>query len=181
MMVENPKFPYAAIGFDNGIIKLISAYNPENLSTIAELFLMREPINCIKFNECGTVFVAANLYIGRFFIIEGLPGGEMEIVATIDCKRQIVDYMIIISQDCYRIFMIPVTSKFYFCGNVVLRYCVIKGKKHDIKEYTFEEKNAMFCKIVATSGPTRDRVFFLVPNEGKNIMEAEIKRGVSIF
>jgi hypothetical protein len=70
LVTENPKFPYAAIGFESGVVKLVSAYNPEKMVKMTRFYLTKHPINSIYFNECGTVFVVANLTIGRFFIIE---------------------------------------------------------------------------------------------------------------
>ncbi|RZB40350.1 WD repeat-containing protein 96 [Asbolus verrucosus] len=174
---ENPKFPYAAIGFEGGIVKLISAYNPEKLVRLTQFYLCKNSIDSIYFNECGTIFVAANLTTGRFFIIEGLPGGQMEIIATVDAQQQIAHYMMVLSENCYRIFSIPVTSDKYIAGNRIIRYCVIKDKGIDIKEYNFEENNTLYIRIYATTGINRDRIFYTIPREGKTINEIEIRRG----
>jgi hypothetical protein len=87
--------------------------------------------------------------------------------------------MMVVSQDCYRIFTIPVTSKKFVGGNVVVRYCIIKNKGTDVKEYSFEEGNSLYVRLVATSGINRDRIFYAIPYHGKTINEVEIKRGVS--
>ncbi|XP_044262211.1 cilia- and flagella-associated protein 43 [Tribolium madens] len=176
VIVENPKFPYAAVGFESGILNLVSAYNPQKLTKMTQFFLTKHPTNSIRFNECGTVFVVGHLTIGRFFVVEGIPGGQMEVIALIDAQRQIADYTIVISQDCYRIFMLPVTSDQFIAGNMILRYCYIKNKGTDVKEYFFEEKNTLFVRMVATTGVNRDRLFYLIPLEGKTISEVEIKK-----
>lgn len=177
VIAENPKFPYAAIGFDSGILKLVSAFNPRKLSKMTQFFLTKHPTDSIRFNDCGTVFVVGHLTVGRFFIIEGIPGGQMAIIAVINAHRQIADYIMVISQDCYRLFMIPVTSSKFLAGDIILRFCYIKNKGTEVKEFNFEEKDALFVRIVASFGITRDRVFFLVPFETKNIYEIEIKKG----
>lgn len=175
-LVENPVFPYAALGLTNGWVKLISAFKPANLEQLTQFHLSDEPINSIYFSECGTVFVAASLHCGTFFVIEGIPGGEMKVLEIIEACRQIASFMIVFSQNCYRIFAVPVTGNEIIAGDMLLRFCIVKNKGIDIREYNFEEP-ILYKQIVSLVGPHRDRTFYGVPFHSKLLHQIEVERG----
>lgn len=69
-IAENPDFPYVAVGYDNGVLELISAYNPEKITVMASFNLTNNPIKTVKFFEQGRIIIAGFLDIGEFFLIE---------------------------------------------------------------------------------------------------------------
>lgn len=69
-IAENPEFPYVAIGYDNGLLELISVFNPEKLAVMASFNLTSNPIGTVKFFEQGRVIVTGFLDVGEFFLIE---------------------------------------------------------------------------------------------------------------
>lgn len=106
----------------------------------------------------------------------------MNVVGTVDFKRQIADYILVASKTCYRLFTLPVASDTFLCGNKFFRHCVIKGKEHaELKEFQLIDPTQMYSKLYATTKPNRDRVFYAIPFRSKVIHVIETKRGVSIL
>lgn len=104
----------------------------------------------------------------------------MNVVGTVDFKKQIADYILVASKTCYRLFTLPVTSEKSLIGNKFFRHCVIKGQEHsEVKEYILEDPAQMYTNLYATSKSNRDRVFYAVPFRSKMIHVIETKRAVS--
>ncbi|CAH0558874.1 unnamed protein product, partial [Brassicogethes aeneus] len=74
---SNPEFPYVAVGYDDGILELISAYKKKELKQMAMFRLTKNPISNIYFCTYGKIIVAGNLEVGEFFILE---------VSTQECR-----------------------------------------------------------------------------------------------
>ncbi|KAJ8927381.1 hypothetical protein NQ314_020156 [Rhamnusium bicolor] len=70
VIVENPELPYVAIGYDNGILELISIYKPEKPTVMTSFNLTKNRIGNVKFFEKGHVIVVGSSDIGEFFLIE---------------------------------------------------------------------------------------------------------------
>lgn len=106
----------------------------------------------------------------------------MHVVATVEAKQQIADYILVASKTCLRLVAIPVTSSYYIAGNKIIRFCIIKGQPQPAyKEYELEENTSMYSKLYATKCPNRDRVFYAISLTTKSIHELETKRGVSVI
>ncbi|KAJ8921824.1 hypothetical protein NQ315_008456 [Exocentrus adspersus] len=175
-LAENPEFPYVAVGYDTGRLELISAYTPEKLTIIASFNLTGNPIGTVKFFEQGHVIVAGFLDIGEFFLIEGLPGMEMKIITNINADCQILDYMLVASKNCYRLFLLPVTTNI-LAGDKIIRYCIINRDNITVKEYVLENKEFLYHRIVPTTKPNRDKVFLALPFNSRILHELELRRG----
>ncbi|KAJ8944589.1 hypothetical protein NQ318_006002 [Aromia moschata] len=178
-IAENPEFPYIVVGYENGTLELISVYKPEKLTVMASFSLTSNPISTVQFFEHGRVIVTGFLDIGEFFLIEGLPGTQMKVITNINVNRQIVDYMLVASKHCYRLFLIPVTSK-HLAGNKIIRYCIINKDNINVKEYEMEDSQALYYRILPTTDSNRDRLFYLLPFKCRNIHLLETKRGPSL-
>ncbi|KAG5881166.1 hypothetical protein JTB14_024580 [Gonioctena quinquepunctata] len=175
-VTENPEFPYLAIGYENGLVELISAYNHEKLSFMTSFHLSSNAIKKIEFFEEGRILVAGALDVGEIFIIEGTPGTQMKITAHVNTKCQIVDYMLVASKSCNRLFVLPVTSKF-LAGNKIIRYCIITAENINIKEYFFESSDSLYHGLVPSKKVNRDRVFYALPFSSRTIHVIETRRG----
>lgn len=68
-MAENPEFCYVALGYDTGVVELVSIYKPEQPTLMTSFYLCSHPIHSLKFFEQGRVLVAAFLDTGLFFVI----------------------------------------------------------------------------------------------------------------
>lgn len=105
----------------------------------------------------------------------------MNVVGTVDFRKQIADYILVASKTCYRLFTLPVTSSSFLCGNKIFRHCIIKDKEHaELKEFQLDDSTQMYSKLYATTKPNRDRVFYAIPFKSKMIHVIETKRGVRI-
>lgn len=175
---ENPEFPYVAVGYQDGYLELISLYHPDNPTHMTGFQLSRNKITHIYFCTYGKVFVTGNLDIGEFFILEGFPGGTIKVITSVQARQQIVDFMLVPSKNCYRLFVVPVTTKTQLSGHKFVRFCVLGKDKVSRKEYMTKNKT-MYHQISATNKPNRDRVFLAVPKGSKVIHQIETKRGVS--
>lgn len=103
----------------------------------------------------------------------------MQVVGTVQFKKQIADHILVASKTCYRLFTLPVVSDKFICGNKFYRHCVIKDKEHaELKEFSLEDPTQMYSKLYATTKPNRDRVFYAIPFKSKMIHLLETKRGV---
>ncbi|KAK9882218.1 hypothetical protein WA026_019732 [Henosepilachna vigintioctopunctata] len=178
-MAGNPEFPYIGIGYINGILELVSIYDPLNPTTMVNFTLTTNQISSVYFSEFGRVLVAADVAFGEFFILEGIPGGTIKIIATVSTRFQVVDYMLVPSTNCYRLFVIPITSNEFIIGKKIIRYCIMDKDRIDIKEYMFPNPNKFYCRILSTSKINRDRVFYVMPFNAKVIEEVETRRGDS--
>lgn len=67
---ENPEYPYVGVSFQNGVLSLISVYDPDKLTFMTSFHLTKNPLSSIYFTEIGKMIVVADLTIGQFFIIE---------------------------------------------------------------------------------------------------------------
>ncbi|KAI4459081.1 hypothetical protein MML48_6g00013951 [Holotrichia oblita] len=177
-IVSNPEYPYIAVGCVSGIVRLYSLYDGKKIQLLTSFLLTRNAISHVSFAESGKLLVAANMDVGEFFIIEGVPGTKMNVVATCCAKRQIADYILVGSKTCLRLFVLNVTSDMYIAGNIISRFCIIRAKEcPDVKDYIFEDANALYSKLYATDKPNRDRVFYAMPVRSKCLHELEVKRG----
>nr|CAH7727119.1 unnamed protein product [Callosobruchus chinensis] len=174
-MVENPQFPYVAVGTDDGYIELVSFYNAEKPKKMTSFHLCSKPFQKMYFFEQGMILVAANLDEGIFFIIEGYPGTQMKVVAQVLAERQIVDFMLVASKACHRLFAIPVTGN-QLSGNRILRFCILSKDEIDVKEFEIEE-DALYHRLLPMTDSNRDRIFYALPCRSKNIHILETKRG----
>ncbi|KAL3280262.1 hypothetical protein HHI36_017757 [Cryptolaemus montrouzieri] len=173
----NLEFPYIGIGYINGILELLSIYDPFNPVTMTSFNLTTNRISSVYFSEFGRVLVAADLAVGEFFVLEGIPGGHIKVIATVSTRFQIADYMLVPSSNCYRLFIIPVTSNEYIIGNKIVRYCIMNENDINIKEYQFPQPDRYYFRIISTSKINRDRVFYVMPFNAKCIEEVESRRG----
>lgn len=105
----------------------------------------------------------------------------MEIITTCIANLQIVDYILIASKSCFRIFAITVTSEKYLAGGKFIRFCLLKGRSY-VKTKEFEIKNikTIYSRIYASTVENRDRVFYAIPYKKKDFHEIELRRGVCI-
>ncbi|XP_044762202.1 cilia- and flagella-associated protein 43 [Coccinella septempunctata] len=173
----NPEFPYIGIGYINGILELLSIYDSSKLATMAHFNLTTNQISSVYFSEFGRVMVAADIAVGEFFVLEGIPGGHIQVVATVSTSLQVADYMLVPSTNCYRLFVIPVTSNEYIKGNKVIRYCIMDNHQINVKEYHFPDQTKEYSRILSTAKINRDRVFYVMPFNSKYIEEVETRRG----
>ncbi|XP_057663205.1 cilia- and flagella-associated protein 43 [Diorhabda carinulata] len=171
---SNPVYPYMAVSCKNGVLELVSVYNPEKLRIMCDFHLTHNPIQKIKYFEKGRILVTAYLDKGDMFIIEGLPGTQMRIVAHVEVNSQVADYSLVASKHCYRLFVLPVTSK-HLAGNKIIRYCIVDNEILNVKEYYFDKQ--LYAYIKPTIRPDRDRVFYGIPFASRNVHELETKRG----
>lgn len=107
-----------------------------------------------------------------------MAGSKINVLAHIEIGRQIVDYMLVGSKHCQRLFFIPVTSK-YLASNEIIRYCVMDNDHVSVKHFFAEKKDALYYRILPSDKPNRDRVFYALSLNSRNIHVLEIKRGVS--
>lgn len=102
----------------------------------------------------------------------------MNIVTCINTKCQIVDYMLVASRNCHRLFVIPVTEKF-LAGDQIIRYCIVTKDDITVKTYKFEDKEIFYHRLVPTNKFNRDKFIYALPFNSRNIHEIELRRGVS--
>lgn len=198
-MKENPEYPYIAVTYARGVLELLSLYNPSTITSLASFNLSKNPLNSIYFAEFGKIIITANMDYGEFFIIEvmftmiksfetiliipylqGLPGGKMDILATVKAQHQVCDYTLVASEACMRLFAIYVTSDTILAGNKLVRFSLVKGQTDvKIKEYHFETNHQMYSKLYATNKGNRDRIFYSVPLTTKCIHVISTKHEVS--
>nr|CAI5834168.1 unnamed protein product [Callosobruchus analis] len=174
-MVENPQFPYIAVGTDDGYIDLVSFYNAQKPKKMTSFHLYSKPFQKMYFFEQGMILVAANMDEGIFFIIEGCPGTQMKVVAQVLAERQIVDFMLVASKACYRLFAIPVTGN-QLSGNRILRFCVLSKEEINVKEFEIEQ-DALYHRLLPMTDLNRDRIFYALPCKNRSIHILETKRG----
>ncbi|XP_050507763.1 cilia- and flagella-associated protein 43 isoform X1 [Diabrotica virgifera virgifera] len=174
----NPVYPYLAVSFQNGLVELVSIYNPLKLTSMCNFHLSEKPIDKIRFFEHGQILVTADHKTGDIFIIEGVPGTQMQVNCHVEVKQQIADFILVASKTCLRLFVLPVTSK-YLAGNKIIRYCIIGKETVNIKEYYFEPTGTLYSYLSPIQGPLRDRIFFAVPFASKNLHQLETRRGES--
>lgn len=172
----NPVYPYLALSCKSGFVDLISVYKPEKLTLLASLHLSENCIQQIKFFEKGRIIVTGYLDSGEIFIIEGLPGSQMRVVAHVEVKRQLLDYILVASKTCYRLYVLPVTSK-YRAGNMIIRYCITESGIINVKKYYMESRESLYTHLIPSAKPNRDRVFYGLPFYSRKIHELETKRG----
>lgn len=178
---ENREFPYFAVSFEHGFLLLVSAMYGK-LNKLAGFHLCNSPLNSLYFAVYERVLVTADTNTGLFYIVETNLGTKMQILARVMANLQIVDYILIASKTCYRLFAIIVTSGKYVAGCKFIRYCIIKGRSTaELKEYELRDYNTLYTKIYATLGENRDRIFYAMPQRRKDLHEIEIKRGVIQF
>ncbi|GJQ81907.1 hypothetical protein Trydic_g3740, partial [Trypoxylus dichotomus] len=181
-IASNPEYPYFVVGFVGGKIELFSLYGGKKIELLTTFLLTRNDISHVSFAETGKLLIAANMEIGEFFIIEGVPGSKMRVVATCCAHRQIADYILVGSKTCLRLFVLNVTSEAYVAGNVITRFCIVRDKEcPDVKDYIFENEKALYSKLYATEKPNRDRIFYAMPVRAKSLHEVEVKRGKQII
>ncbi|XP_045460970.1 cilia- and flagella-associated protein 43 [Harmonia axyridis] len=173
----NPEFPYIGIGYINGILELLSIYDPSKPVTMAHFNLTTNQISNVYFSEFGRVLVAADVAVGEFFVLEGIPGGHIQVKATVSTNCQVADYMLVPSTNCYRLFVVPVTSNEFIKGNKVIRYCIMDNHQVNVKEYRFADTDRTYSRILSTAKINRDRVFYVMPFDSKDIEEVETRRG----
>ncbi|VEN41838.1 unnamed protein product [Callosobruchus maculatus] len=174
-MVENPQFPYVAVGTADGYIYLVSFYNAKKPKKMASFHLYSKPFHKINFFEQGLILVAANMDEGIFFIIEGYPGTQMKVVAQVLAERQIVDFMLVASRACHRLFAIPVTGN-QLSGNRILRFCVLSKEEINVKEFEIEQ-DTLYHRLLPMKDINRDRIFYALPCKSRSIHILETKRG----
>lgn len=140
---------------------------------IGEFFVIE-----VRWIQLGETYADVSSFF--YVYLQGVPGTKMNVVATCCANRQIADYILVGSKTCLRLFVLNVTSDMYIAGNVISRFCIIRGKEcPDVKDYIFEDENALYSKLYATDKPNRDRIFYAMPVGSKSLHELEVKRGVS--
>lgn len=103
----------------------------------------------------------------------------MQVITSVNTNCQIVDFMLVASKNCYRLFLIPVTTK-HMAGNKIIRYCIMSKTDVNIKEYQLENEEYLYRQLCPTITSNRDRIFYAIPFNSRNIHILETKRGVSI-
>ncbi|XP_019756358.2 cilia- and flagella-associated protein 43 [Dendroctonus ponderosae] len=176
-IADNPAFPFVAVGQETGNLKLVSFHNEAKPNVLINLPLAGFSLGTTRFFEQGNIFVTGNKREGDFFILKGLPGTQIEVIKHLHVGQQVVDYMLVASQNMIRFFAIPVTQDQFYAGNRLLRYCIVDKQVVNIKEFNFSRDDCWYRKIYAKKGPDRDRMFYLIPFNCRHVEEAETKRG----
>lgn len=88
----NNRYPFLAIGFENGHLQYVSAAGGMTMSVVVEMNLMDWSVDKIVGNRLGDIFVVANMSYGVFFVIQGLPNGYVEVIAHYDYRHAIIDF-----------------------------------------------------------------------------------------
>ena len=105
----------------------------------------------------------------------------MEVVSHVRGDVQVADYILVASKTCFRLFAIKVTHGKYMAGNIITRFCIIRGRPSpNRKDYQLENPNVNYTHLYATRIPTRDRTFYATSSTSKYIHVLETKRGVSV-
>ncbi|XP_055617976.1 cilia- and flagella-associated protein 43 isoform X2 [Toxorhynchites rutilus septentrionalis] len=76
---ENPMYPFIAIGTSNGLVQLLSFYRSNDPLLLTDFHLSHGVILSIQFSEHGA-HMAVFDKDKNIFLIQGLPGGVMEVV-----------------------------------------------------------------------------------------------------
>lgn len=78
-MQEHPLYPYIVVATSTGVVYLVSLYNPEEPCLLADFYLSYNYISKIRFSEDG-LYMAVIDEDNNIFIIEGMPGKQMDVV-----------------------------------------------------------------------------------------------------
>ncbi|XP_065080968.1 cilia- and flagella-associated protein 43 [Ochlerotatus camptorhynchus] len=78
-MVENPMYPFVAVGTCNGIVLLVSFICPEEPTELTAFHLSHVAITSIRFSTDGSYLAAFDKQQNVFFI-KGVPGSTMDVI-----------------------------------------------------------------------------------------------------
>ncbi|XP_034245363.1 cilia- and flagella-associated protein 43 isoform X2 [Thrips palmi] len=94
-MKANPHYPYVGLAMSDGLLILVSILYPSSPSTLAKFLLCEEEISSVCFAPAGDVLVAFTAKTGQFFLIQGVPGQEMQIVSHLVLNLPVVDCILL--------------------------------------------------------------------------------------
>ncbi|XP_066139211.1 cilia- and flagella-associated protein 43 isoform X2 [Euwallacea fornicatus] len=176
-IADHPSYPFVAVAQENGCIQLISFHNETKPASLVQMYLTETPLTTVKFFEEGHLFVTGNRDCGEFFILKGLPGTQIEVIINIQVGRQVVDYMMVASQNMIRFFGILSIKDKLFAGNKIIRYCIVDKVIVKVKEFEFKNQETLYRRIYPTKGQNKDSTFYLIPLHTRYFEVAEIKQG----
>ncbi|KAJ1521273.1 hypothetical protein ONE63_002954 [Megalurothrips usitatus] len=92
---SNPRYPYVGVAMSDGLLLLVSVLHQTSPVTLAKFLLCEEEISSVRFAPAGDVFVAFTARTGQFFLIQGVPGQELQIVTHMVLNVPVVDCMLL--------------------------------------------------------------------------------------
>lgn len=90
-VVENPVYPFVAIGTLDGIVSLISFFNPTEPCELTSFHLSHAAIKFILFCSDGSHLAAFDEKMNVFFI-KGLPGNTMNVVHHYEAPENLLQF-----------------------------------------------------------------------------------------
>lgn len=149
---SNPRYPFVAIGNDNGDVTFVSLFDPENPKVLSEFFLSRWSIVKIRFSDCGHNLVVYDEDF-NFFVIRSVPGEKMSILHHFREMLNIVEFFTVESQTQLDVMLLCSEVNGATTGNVLLKYVI---QLEDVDKIERKEWNmsARYTNILSITGAT---------------------------
>lgn len=106
---SNPRYPFIAIGNDDGDVSCVSLFDPEHPKVFAEFLLSRWSITNIRFSDCGHFLVVIDAD-SNFFIIRSVVGEKTSILHHFRENIKIAEFFVVESRAKLEILFLCATS-----------------------------------------------------------------------
>lgn len=103
----NPCYPFVAVGNSRGDVTIVSVYDPQSPTVLAEFLLTRCPIVDMRFSDRGNFLLAID-EDGNFFVLKTIPGEKMTILSHFKENFQIVQFFFVETEDGLKFFFLCV-------------------------------------------------------------------------
>ncbi|KAE8749512.1 hypothetical protein FOCC_FOCC003778 [Frankliniella occidentalis] len=172
---SNPRYPYVAIAMTDGLLLLVSILHPTAPSTLSKFLLCDDEISLVCFAPAGDVFVAFTTHTGQFFLIQGVPGQVLQVVAHISLNVPVVD-CILLPDEQPVLAILFASESCKTIGNRVALYTLESDGLHMDSESQLEHS---YTKLVVNTD--RTNICFGSLHCSRNIHVLEVKRKAGVI
>ena len=105
ILQSNPKYPFIAVGNEDGDVTCVSVFDPKNPKVLTEFLLSRQKIIALKFSESGNFLIAIDAGC-NCFVIKSIPGDKMTILRHFKEEFFVIDFFAVETREKLEIFLL---------------------------------------------------------------------------
>ncbi|KAK0083788.1 hypothetical protein PV325_008218 [Microctonus aethiopoides] len=132
-LLSHPDFPLVALITTNGELFIVTVHERHNPSVLFKYQLQTEPLDFLKFSQCGRHLIVGEKTSGICFCITSKSDNLFSKIYQLNVEREIVDVAFYDENGVLKVMVLILSSTISFIGNYIFIYKLLPNEENFIQ------------------------------------------------